>query len=195
MTTARVTWETAFAPGFRGVAAVLVEGVPVLLTPSGVRPTTVAVTSGTVDPLFWPGTGALAVTRPDGGTLDITFDVLDADDRAHWDAVLAGLDASGIRYEIDHGLVRGLDYYTRTAFEVHDLSLASQSALGGGDPATSFVFEDSFSGLQAGLSGGFITIALATTNTREQLAPVGAHRIVKDLSEVDPQWLARGRLA
>jgi HAD superfamily hydrolase (TIGR01509 family) len=67
-------------------------------------------------------------------------------------------------------------------------------ALGGGDPATSFVFEDSFSGLQAGLSGGFITIALATTNTREQLAPVGAHRIVKDLSEVDPQWLARGRL-
>jgi HAD superfamily hydrolase (TIGR01509 family) len=67
-------------------------------------------------------------------------------------------------------------------------------ALGGGDPATSFVFEDSFSGLQAGLSGGFITIALATTNTREQLAPVGAHRIVKDLSEVDPQWLAHGRL-
>jgi len=67
-------------------------------------------------------------------------------------------------------------------------------ALGGGDPATSFVFEDSFSGLQAGLAGGFITIALATTNTRAQLAPVGAHRIVADLSEVDPGWLARGRL-
>ena len=67
-------------------------------------------------------------------------------------------------------------------------------ALGGGDPAKSFVFEDSFSGLQAGLSGGFITIALATTNTRKQLEPIGAHRIVKDLSEVDPQWLARGRL-
>ena len=67
-------------------------------------------------------------------------------------------------------------------------------ALGGGDPATSFVFEDSFSGLQAGLSGGFITVALATTNTRAQLAPVGAHRIVADLSEVDPRWLARGRL-
>ena len=67
-------------------------------------------------------------------------------------------------------------------------------ALGGGDPATSFVFEDSFSGLQAGLAGGFITIALATTNTREQLGAVGAHRIVEDLSEVDPRWLARGRL-
>ena len=67
-------------------------------------------------------------------------------------------------------------------------------ALAGGDPARSFVFEDSFSGLQAGLAGGFITIALATTNTRAQLEPVGAHRIVGDLSEVDPQWLARGRL-
>jgi len=28
--------------------------------------------------------------------------------------------------------VRGLDYYTRTAFEVHDRSLGAQSALGGG---------------------------------------------------------------
>lgn len=82
MSTARVPWETAFAPGFAGVAVVLVEGVPVILTPSGVRPTTVAVTSGTVDPLFWPGTGALAITRPDSGTLDPVFDVLDAD--AEW---------------------------------------------------------------------------------------------------------------
>ena len=68
-------------------------------------------------------------------------------------------------------------------------------ALGGGDPATSFVFEDSFSGLQAGLAGGFVTIALATTHPPAELAPLGAHRIVKDLSEVDPRWLAEGRLA
>jgi histidyl-tRNA synthetase len=61
------------------------------------------------------------------------LDVLDADSRAHWEQVLAGLDALGIRHETDHGLVRGLDYYTRTTFEVHDRSLgAAQSALGGG---------------------------------------------------------------
>src|SRR5215831_14050268 len=60
------------------------------------------------------------------------LDVLDAADREHWQQVLAGLDAAGIHYEIDHGLVRGLDYYTRTAFEVHDASLGAQSALGGG---------------------------------------------------------------
>ena len=60
------------------------------------------------------------------------LDVLDTADREHWEQVLAGLDAAGIRYDIDHGLVRGLDYYTRTAFEVHDASLGAQSALGGG---------------------------------------------------------------
>ena len=37
--------------------------------------------------------------------------------RAHFDAVLALLDALDVRYEVDHRLVRGLDYYTRTTFE------------------------------------------------------------------------------
>jgi len=60
------------------------------------------------------------------------LDVLDDADREHWEQVLAGLEAAGIRHEIDHGLVRGLDYYTRTAFEVHDVTLGAQSALGGG---------------------------------------------------------------
>ena len=60
------------------------------------------------------------------------LDLLDADAKAHWDAVLAGLNALRISIEIDHGLVRGLDYYTRTAFEVHAPNLGAQSALGGG---------------------------------------------------------------
>ena len=66
------------------------------------------------------------------GNMPRLLDELDAEDRVHWDAVLAGLEAAGIRHEIDHGLVRGLDYYTRTAFEVHDRALGAQSALGGG---------------------------------------------------------------
>src|SRR5207249_3497250 len=66
------------------------------------------------------------------GSLPHMLDHLDAESRAHWDLVLAGLEASGIRHEIDHGLVRGLDYYTRTAFEVHDRTLGAQSTLGGG---------------------------------------------------------------
>jgi histidyl-tRNA synthetase len=66
------------------------------------------------------------------GPMPHMLDALDAESRVHWDAVLAGLTAAGIAYEIDHGLVRGLDYYTRTAFEVHDRGLGAQSALGGG---------------------------------------------------------------
>jgi histidyl-tRNA synthetase len=75
--------------------------------------------------------GDLALLAGLGG-MPRLVDVVDADDRAHWDAVLAGLEAAGVRVEVDHGLVRGLDYYTRTAFEVHDRSLGAQSALGGG---------------------------------------------------------------
>jgi len=74
----------------------------------------------------------LAVLRELGAKLPRMVDVVDAEDRAHWDQVVAGLESAGIAYELDHGLVRGLDYYTRTAFEVHDASLGAQSALGGG---------------------------------------------------------------
>lgn len=44
-------------------------------------------------------------------------DYLDEESRLHFDCVRARLDAAGIRYEINHKLVRGLDYYNRTVFE------------------------------------------------------------------------------
>ena len=68
----------------------------------------------------------------DGSPMPRMLDSLDGESQKHWERVLAGLDELGIAREIDHGLVRGLDYYTRTAFEVHDRSLGAQSALGGG---------------------------------------------------------------
>ena len=43
---------------------------------------------------------------------------LNDESKAYFDAVLKGLDALGIPYEIDDRLVRGLDYYTHTVFEV-----------------------------------------------------------------------------
>jgi histidyl-tRNA synthetase len=52
--------------------------------------------------------------------------------RAHLGQVEHGLGAAGVRYAIDPGLVRGLDYYARTAFEVHHGKLGAQSALCGG---------------------------------------------------------------
>ncbi len=42
------------------------------------------------------------------------------------------LDEAGIAYEIDPTLVRGLDYYTRTVFELTSDALGAQSGVGGG---------------------------------------------------------------
>ena len=45
----------------------------------------------------------------------------------------AGLDALGVAYTIDHRLVRGFDYYTRTTFEFAAEALdAAQNGVGGG---------------------------------------------------------------
>ena len=43
---------------------------------------------------------------------------LNEESKAYFEEVLKGLDALGIPYEIDDRLVRGLDYYTHTVFEV-----------------------------------------------------------------------------
>jgi histidyl-tRNA synthetase len=52
---------------------------------------------------------------------------------AHFAGVRAHLDALGVAYRLEPHLVRGLDYYTRTAFEVYPRGVAGQqSALGGG---------------------------------------------------------------
>ncbi len=51
----------------------------------------------------------------------------------HFAGVREHLDAVGVAYTLEPGLVRGLDYYTRTAFEVYATgATGQQSALGGG---------------------------------------------------------------
>ena len=52
--------------------------------------------------------------------------------RAHLDAVATFLTDWGVPFEIDPSIVRGLDYYRRTAFEIHADGIGAQSALGGG---------------------------------------------------------------
>jgi histidyl-tRNA synthetase len=52
---------------------------------------------------------------------------------AHFARVRAGLDALGVPYAIEHRLVRGFDYYTRTTFEFASGAIdAAQNAVGGG---------------------------------------------------------------
>lgn len=52
--------------------------------------------------------------------------------RGHFDAVKAGLDALGVAYVVEPRLVRGLDYYVRTAYEFTSDALGAQSAVAGG---------------------------------------------------------------
>lgn len=59
-------------------------------------------------------------------------DYLDDADRAHFARVETLLSAAGETFIEDPFLVRGLDYYTRTAFELELDSLGAQNALAGG---------------------------------------------------------------
>jgi histidyl-tRNA synthetase len=61
-----------------------------------------------------------------------TLDNLCGDCDAHFDTLKGSLEAMGIQYSLNHTLVRGLDYYTRTVFEVWPRAVGRQSALGGG---------------------------------------------------------------
>ena len=52
--------------------------------------------------------------------------------RSHFDSVMRHLTLLGVSFELDKRLVRGLDYYTRTAFEIQTTLLGAQSAIAGG---------------------------------------------------------------
>jgi histidyl-tRNA synthetase len=73
-----------------------------------------------------PGTQAVMKEAP---TL---LEWLTPEDAEHFGEVRGLLDATGIEYEVDPALVRGLDYYTRTVFEFTSDALGAQSGVGGG---------------------------------------------------------------
>ncbi|HTQ47538.1 MAG TPA: histidine--tRNA ligase [Polyangiaceae bacterium] len=60
---------------------------------------------------------------------------LSEEDRAHFDGLRRHLDALGTPYQVDERLVRGLDYYSRTLFEIkgaHEKLGAGSTLVGGG---------------------------------------------------------------
>lgn len=52
--------------------------------------------------------------------------------REHFDALRGLLDEAGVHYRVKPELVRGIDYYTRTTFEIVAGELGAQNAVGGG---------------------------------------------------------------
>ncbi|HVN67716.1 MAG TPA: histidine--tRNA ligase, partial [Candidatus Sulfotelmatobacter sp.] len=60
------------------------------------------------------------------------LDSLDPECKAHFTAVVNWLNSLKVKYKINDRLVRGLDYYTRTVFEVVSKRLGAQNAVCGG---------------------------------------------------------------
>jgi histidyl-tRNA synthetase len=65
-------------------------------------------------------------------TLPRISQFLDEDSRKHFEAVQNILSKVGVRFSLNDRLVRGLDYYTRTAFEFTHGALGAQNAILGG---------------------------------------------------------------
>ena len=62
----------------------------------------------------------------------VLIDFLDQDNRNHYEAVKTVLNANAVTFTENPRLVRGLDYYTNTVFEITSTSLGAQDAICGG---------------------------------------------------------------
>jgi histidyl-tRNA synthetase len=108
----------------------------------------------------------------------LLMDFLNESSRAHFDQVIAYLDALKISYILNPRMVRGLDYYTGTTFEfVHEL-LGAQSGIGGGgryDGLMEQLGGQSLSGIGFGLG---VDRALLAAEAEEV---IGSDAFVSDL--------------
>jgi histidyl-tRNA synthetase len=114
--------------------------------------------------------------------------------RKHFATVELLLKQAGIRYVVNPRLVRGLDYYTRTAFEVVSTAVGSQSAVIAGGR---------YDGLVEALGGaavpgtGFaigverIALALASGRLRDQTAPNAAIIAMGEAAVIGANNIAR----
>ena len=97
---------------------------------------------------------------------------LTPDDANHFDEVKIYLEALDVPFTLDTALVRGLDYYTRTTFEIISSKLGSQNALCGGGRYDKLA--DALGGKQtpaAGFAAGLerILIAIDEVDTNQKI--------------------------
>ena len=115
--------------------------------------------------------------------------------RSDFNLVMESLSNLGISFSIDKQLVRGLDYYTRTAFEIQTTSLGAQSAVAGGGRYDNLIKELGGPAIPAtGFAIGFDRLAeLVALNAPEQrqqpdlfLAALGA-----DCRKLAFEWICQ----
>jgi histidyl-tRNA synthetase len=98
------------------------------------------------------------------------IDILCSECMDHFSSLKNQLDILEIPYTINPNLVRGLDYYTKTAFEVSSESLGSQKAVAAGGRYDSMVEE----------FGGPVTPGIGFAMGMERIIP-----LIKDLDKED----------
>jgi len=103
------------------------------------------------------------------------LDFLCADCLEHFSRVKSYLNELKLTYEINPRMVRGLDYYTRTAFEVKSGELGAQNSLAGGGRYNGLLEQIGGKSIPAiGFAGGFerLLLALEEENVSLGKAPV-----------------------
>ena len=92
--------------------------------------------------------------------------------RSYFAQVLAGLDLIKIPYSLNHRLVRGLDYYNLTTFEVTATNLGAQNAVGAGGRYDGLV--ETLGGTSTpavGFAVGLERIAMLLPDSQKSLSP------------------------
>lgn len=123
-----------------------------------------------------PKTQEIAIAAPS------ILDYLGEKSAEHFERVKQQLSLLHIPYEINPRLVRGLDYYTHTAFEIQTQDLGAQAAVGGGGRYDGLVSE----------LGGPDTPAVGWAIGLERLTLLLAALDQTDLSPLDGYVVSRG---
>jgi histidyl-tRNA synthetase len=115
------------------------------------------------------------------------LEYLSSESRQHFEQVQQCLDDLGIPYTLDHKLVRGLDYYNQTAFEIltQDPDLGAQSTICGGGRYDNLVGE----------LGGAATPAVGWAIGLERLVLLLQKLAARPESKLDFYVVARGDAA
>ncbi len=105
-------------------------------------------------------------------------DFLDPECKDHFEKVKELLKAAGCGFTVDHKLVRGLDYYTKTVFEIRSASLGSQDALCAGGRYDNLVEELGGSPTPAvGFALGSERVIMALENQKIEM-PLKKRRLI-----------------
>ena len=99
-------------------------------------------------------------------------DYLCPDCAQHFDSLKKYLDKLELPYRVNHKLVRGLDYYTRTVFEIQPETEGSQNTLGGGGRYDNLITElDGKPTPAAGFAAGIERIILNLKKQEVEIPP------------------------